>query len=125
RLELSQARQQIAEARAGVAEALGLAASALAGIDVSLNLATSPAIAIELLSPVARREALQSRSDILGAIAEYEASQSALQLEIAKQYPDVHVGTGYQWDEGENKWSLGLSAEIPVLNRNQGPIAEA
>src|SRR5262249_28796021 len=65
------------------------------------------------------------RSDILGALAEYEAAQSALQLEIAKQYPDVHLSTGYQWDEGENKWSIGLSAEIPVLNRNQGPIAEA
>ena len=61
----------------------------------------------------------------MGALAEHAAAQSSLQLEIAKQYPDVHLGTGYQWDQGENKWSLGLSAEIPVLNRNQGPIAEA
>ena len=48
-----------------------------------------------------------------------------MQLEVARQYPDVHLGTGYQFDQGENKWALGLSAEIPVLNRNQGPIAEA
>jgi outer membrane protein TolC len=58
-------------------------------------------------------------------LAEYAASQSALQLEIAKQYPDVHLSPGYQWDQGENKWQLGLSVELPVLNRNQGPIAEA
>ena len=47
-----------------------------------------------------------------------------MKLEIAKQYPDAHLGTGYQFDQGENKWALGLSVEIPVLNRNQGPIAE-
>jgi outer membrane protein TolC len=32
---------------------------------------------------------------------------------------------GYQFDEGEHKWTLGLSFELPLLNRNQGPIAEA
>ena len=37
----------------------------------------------------------------------------------------MHLGTGYQWDQGASKFNLGLSAEIPVLNRNQGPIAEA
>jgi len=125
RLDLSQARQQIAEARVGVAEALGLPASSLEDFDLSLDLSMFPRWSGELLSPVARRQALQSRSDILGALAEYAAAQSALQLEIAKQYPDVHLGTGYQWDQGENKWALGLSAEIPVLNRNQGPITEA
>ena len=26
---------------------------------------------------------------------------------------------------GEHKWALGVTAEIPVLNQNQGPIAEA
>ncbi|MBA3493360.1 MAG: TolC family protein, partial [Gammaproteobacteria bacterium] len=29
------------------------------------------------------------------------------------------------WDQGENKWSPTLSLELPVLNHNQGPIAEA
>ena len=48
-----------------------------------------------------------------------------MRLEIAKQYPDVHLNPGYQFDQGEHKWSLGLSMELPVLNRNQGPIAEA
>ena len=81
--------------------------------------------AAELVGLEARRRALESRFDILASLAEYGASQSALQLELAKQYPDVHLGTGYQWDQGENKWQLGLTVEIPVLNRNQGPIAEA
>ena len=37
----------------------------------------------------------------------------------------MHLGTGYQFDQGENKWALGLTAKLPVLNQNQGPIAEA
>jgi outer membrane protein TolC len=78
-----------------------------------------------LTSVQIRRVALQSRSDILGALAEYAASQSALQLEIAKQYPDVHLAPGYEFDQGDSKWSLGLTVELPVLSQNQGPIAEA
>jgi outer membrane protein TolC len=74
---------------------------------------------------VACRQALVSRADILGALAEYAATQSALQLEIAKQYPDLHLNPGYEYDQGNNKWGLGLSLELPLLNHNQGPIAEA
>jgi outer membrane protein TolC len=29
------------------------------------------------------------------------------------------------FDEGEHKWSLGMGVDLPVLNQNQGPIAEA
>src|SRR6185369_4828346 len=45
--------------------------------------------------------------------------------QIAKQYPDVHLSPGYQYDQGDNKWSLGITFELPLLNQNQGPIAEA
>ena len=50
---------------------------------------------------------------------------AALRQEIAKQYPDLHVSPGYAFDQGENKYSLGLSLTLPVLNQNRGPIAEA
>src|SRR3569832_2426134 len=59
------------------------------------------------------------------AQADYEAAQSAQQQEIAKQYPDISLGPGYTWDAGQVKWSLGLSLVLPLLNRNQGSIAEA
>ena len=58
-------------------------------------------------------------------MAEYAASQSALRLEIARQYPDIHLGPGYQYDQGDHKFSLSVTAELPLLNQNQGPIAEA
>jgi outer membrane protein TolC len=72
-----------------------------------------------------RRQALVNRPDILGALAEYAASQSALQLEIAKQYPDIHLGPGYEMDQSDSKWTLGLSLALPIFNKNEGPIAEA
>jgi outer membrane protein TolC len=124
-VDLSEAKRLSAEARARFAEALGLPLKAIEGAAFAFDLNPSAEAARALTSGELRQQALQSRPDILGALAEYAASQSALQLEIAKQYPDVHLGTGYQFDQGEHKWSLGLTAEIPVLNRNQGPIAEA
>jgi outer membrane protein, heavy metal efflux system len=69
--------------------------------------------------------ALQTRPDLLAMLAQYEATQTALQLEIARQYPDIAIGPGYTWDAGALKWSLGLAISLPLFDRNQGPIAEA
>ena len=124
RISLRRAQKQTAEARTQLADALGLPAGALDGINLSFDLFARVPPMITAPSDV-RRRALFNRPDILGALAEYAASQSALQLEIAKQYPDVHLGPGYAWDQGDDKWSLGISLTLPVFNQNQGPIAEA
>jgi outer membrane protein, heavy metal efflux system len=125
RLDLAEARRLRADARARVAEAIGVPLRAVEGLQAPVYPDISPKLAGELTSAEARRAALQSRPDILAALAEYAASQAALQLEIAKQYPDVHLQPGYQYDQGDNKWTLGLTVELPVLHQNQGPIAEA
>jgi cobalt-zinc-cadmium efflux system outer membrane protein len=114
------------QARIQLANALGLPLRALNGIRFSFDgLDQFPR---ELTKPAVRRQALLNRADVRGALAEYAASQSALQLEIANQYPDVHLGPGYGWNTGnagDNEWSLGLGLTLPVFNQNQGPIAEA
>jgi outer membrane protein TolC len=121
--DLIDARRLEAESRVRLAEAIGVPARALEAVSVQYALpAHTPS---NLTSEEARRGALQHRADILSALAAYEASQANLQLEIARQYPDLHLGSGYQWDQGENKWNLAVSLELPLLNRNQGPIAEA
>jgi outer membrane protein TolC len=114
---------QLNQARVQLAGALGLPLHALAGIDFSFDgLNQFPK---ELAAPEIRRDAILNRADVRGALAEYAASQSELQLEIARQYPDVHLNPGYELDQTDNKWSLGLTLDLPVLNQNQGPIAEA
>jgi len=117
---------QIGQARAQLAGALGVPLRALDGIKISF--ADFKNFPDDLAAPKIRRAALFNRADVRGALAEYAASQSALQLEIANQYPDVNLGPGYAWNNGnagDNEWSLGLTVTLPVLNQNQGPIAEA
>lgn len=120
--EFADSQNRLAESRTRVAAAIGIPVEAIKNLKLvfDFNAAEFPSTAPEL-----RRAALQNRGDVLSLLSEYAASESALQLEIARQYPDVHLGTGYQFDQGENKWSLGLTAELPVLNRNQGGIADA
>jgi len=125
RLSLREAQKQRAEAQAQVANALGLPVDALNNIHISFDFIEQIPLTKDIPLKDVRHQALLSRSDILGALSEYAASESALQLEIAKQYPDIHIGPGYEYDQGDNKWSLGFSISLPILNRNQGPIAEA
>jgi outer membrane protein, heavy metal efflux system len=126
RLDANDTLSQLAAARSHLAEALGVSTVALDGMNLAFDI--SVRAPEELTSADARRVALLGRSDIRGALADYAAAQDDLQLQIAKQYPDVHLGPGYAWNSGnvgDNEWSLGLTLELPILDQNQGPIAEA
>ena len=121
-LALGDSERRLFDARIRLAGALGLSSKALDRVEISPpSLSEFAALPADEL----RTQALLQRPDTLAALAEYAASQSALQLAIANQYPDVHLGPGYTWDQGVKKWSLGLSLVLPVMNQNQGPIAEA
>ncbi len=122
---VDEAHKQQVEQRAALASAIGLPVAALDGVSLAPEellhvpeLGTLPQVAQQ-------REALLRRPDVLAALAEYEASDAALRLEIAKQYPDMSIDPGLLWDAGQLKWTLGLSAVLPLLNQNKGPIAEA
>jgi outer membrane protein TolC len=124
-LELNEALKQKTENLIRLSEAIGVSTAALEHCEFQFDLEH---ISTDMDIPTAtklRRQALLARPDALIALSDYAASQSALQLEIAKQYPDLHLGPGYQFDQGEHKWEMGFSLELPLLNRNQGPIAEA
>ena len=125
-LDLGNARSKNSDARSHLAVALGLSEAALDGEELHLDFATGNARALTLAD--ARRVALRSRADILAALADYAAAEADLRLEIARQYPDLHFGPGYAWNSGnagDNQWSLGLTLDLPILDQNQGPIAEA
>ncbi len=122
-LDFNEAHKRTNEARIRLADALGVPPEALAG--VAFDFALLDRLPKPEEAGALRREALLHRADVLGALADYDASQSALQLEFAKQYPNLHLGPGYAWDQGENKFTLGLSLTLPVFDRNRGPMAEA
>jgi outer membrane protein TolC len=144
-LDVSSAEAKLGETRSKLAEAIGVSSAALDGIEIdSDEAALQRAAGILPAEPfkapsedgfaggtpatrfgAARRAALVGRADVRAALADYAAAENNLRLEIAKQYPDVHLNPGYQYDQGNNKWTLGIYFDLPVLNQNQGPIAES
>ena len=126
-LSMQNLEQTEATARVQLATAVGVPAHALDRQDLSFG-------AFDHLPPIPshpdtgklRREALTKRTDVQADLQDYEAAQSALQLQVANQYPNVTLSPGYNYDFGVNKYILGLGADqLPILNQNQGPIAEA
>ena len=123
--ELSSAIKQYNESLPQLASAIGVPLETIRNIKMALNFNYNTNLLDYFLSTDAMELALKTRPDILAQLYEYEAAQASLQLEIAKQYPDIVIGPGYEFDQGEHKWKLGLTIELPIFNRNQGPIAEA
>ena len=126
RLSLNAAHEQEAVARVALAQATGLPEKALVSVRISYSDLEEAPSADLLPAPSVQRAALINRLDIREALAGYAASEEALKLEIANQYPNISLGPGgYSFVQGDNMWALGFSVPLPILNQNQGPIAEA
>jgi len=109
-----------------LAASVGVPARALDGAELSVQVFEQPAAASAAIeSDSLRRLALTGRSDLQALLADYAAAEAALQLEVARQFPNIVLGPGYTYDQGDNEYTLGISAELPVFQQNQGPIAEA
>ncbi|CAM2171745.1 outer membrane protein, heavy metal efflux system [Paraburkholderia sacchari] len=122
--DLAAARSAGRDARAQLAAAIGVPVAALDGVMLDLS-------AFGTVPPApppadAQRKAIFDRADLRASLADYAAAESALQLEVAKQYPDIHLGPGYTYDTGTNKIAFGLAGiTLPIFDQNQGGIKEA
>jgi outer membrane protein TolC len=132
RIDLTNLRQalRIAEGQvnitqAALAAAIGIPDSALAGRAVSWPGADQPPTPASLPAQNIRETAVLNRLDVQRALEQYEAAQSSLQLEVARQYPDINLGPGYSYQQAFHAISLNLSTVLPLRNHNEGPIAEA
>jgi len=125
RVALEDAGRQERLAEAAFASAIGISARALADRPIDFA-AVANAPAEKLLDETQLRQwALQARPDILAALADYASAEASLKLEIARQYPDLNLGPGYMWDQGADRWSLGIGLTLPIFNLNRGAIARA
>jgi outer membrane protein, heavy metal efflux system len=123
-IALTKAQTRLADARFQLAASVGLPAAAFEKLQLHWHYDEPPNP--EKVSRVAVQTAgVLNRLDVRRSLAEYAASEAALQGEIAKQYPDVHISPGYEYDQGEHKFGLGASATLPIFSHNRGPIAEA
>ena len=115
-----------AEARVHLATAIGVPVHALDGVALSVTAFNRPDPAsVGMFTGPLRRRALTERTDVQAGLARYAAAQSALQLEIARQYPNLLLGAGYNYDTGLNKFILSPTIDLPIFNQNQGQIAQA
>lgn len=132
RLELQRARvavrageSRVEDTHVALAGAIGVRSASLATIRISHAPLDTPSPLATLTMPELERNALLARADILAAVATYDAAEAALRLEVARQFPDLNIGPGFRWRESERRWVFDFGLPLPLLNRNDGPIAEA
>ncbi|MBN9094638.1 MULTISPECIES: TolC family protein [Pandoraea] len=122
--ELATVRGAEQGARAQLASAIGVPTRSLDAVQLELQMFGM----VPAAPPDAdvRQAAILNRPDLRMSLADYAAAESALQLEVAKQYPDIHLGPGYTYDTGTHKIAFGLAGiNLPIFNQNQGSIAQA
>jgi len=121
-LDLADAKRISETSSTKLAAAIGVPNHALGAVSFSYgSLEKPPSIPFESRL---RKAAMTQRADVLAALQDYAAADAALRLEIAKQYPDLNLSPGYTFDQGQNKWALGLTLSLPI-DRNLGSIREA
>jgi outer membrane protein TolC len=128
RREQAQVGAAAAVAEAQLAQVLALPANALARVRLASWPVVPPVADSEGAGPdasTARAIALQNRLDLARELALYEVAEANVRLEITRQYPQVRLGPGLVWDQGDRFWQIGLSLPLALLQRNEAGIAAA
>ncbi len=80
------------------------------------------------LPPLAEllERALENRGDLRSAGWQEQAAEAAIRLALAQRRPNLVVGGFFQREEATDEiFGVSVGVALPLLNRNQGRIAEA
>jgi outer membrane protein TolC len=110
---------------AALASDAGLSIQTFKSLNLNLSLLNETSTNAVSIEDNLQDEALLNRLDLRSSLARYQAAESKLRLEIARQYPDLALSPSYAYDQGDKIWSLGIGSIITLLNKNRGLIAEA
>lgn len=122
-LVVADAARDVADARVMLATAVGISVLALDGVTLDYDSLTGARLPLD--PDALRCAALKTRSDIQASLARYGAAQAAVALQQSNRLPSLAIGPGYQYDQGQNKFSLSIQSDLPLFNANGGPIGEA
>jgi cobalt-zinc-cadmium efflux system outer membrane protein len=126
RAETKRAQGMSARSRVLLANSMGIPASALEGMALDARGLDTPPDESSLPLAGIQRAGLMQRIDIQRMLVEYSAAEAALEIEIARQRPNIELGIGYAFEEGFNRYIFPASIPLAALfQRNRGPIAEA
>lgn len=111
RLVLIQTRLAKMDTRERLAHSLSIPVSALFDVEVTYDF-SQIAAGIQTV-PGLRWRALQSRPDILRALADYRDAEEGLRAEMARRRLNVSFPPACQWDRGRNQWVVNLDLGLP------------
>jgi cobalt-zinc-cadmium efflux system outer membrane protein len=115
------ARQQ--RARGELAAALGLSLEVLERMKLRFDADVSPRTDMDV--GALRRMALRNRLDVHRKLLEFGAADAQVKAAVAAQNPDITLGPGYAWDQGDNVWSLAVGMSLPPAAQTRASIREA
>ena len=118
-VELSEAELQEVQAKFELLGLIGLSPTA-----ASMLLPTFPTFELPDVEDETAR-LIQANTELAVRIAEYETAEQSLHVEIKKQFPDITIGTGYGSQLHDNRFLVGLTIPLPILNANREGIAIA
>ncbi|MFL6581923.1 MAG: TolC family protein [Burkholderiales bacterium] len=125
--QIEQARNQelMREQRAvaALAGALGLPMEVLDRMPLRFDAAAPPSM--DMNTAALRSMALRNRLDVHRKLLEFGAADAEVKAAVAAQNPDITLGPGYMWDQGDNIWSLAVGMSLPPAARARAMIREA
>jgi outer membrane protein TolC len=124
-LAVQAAEGRVSQSITGLAATIGVPANSLQGVKFVWPGFEHPPSAASLNPATIEQDAVLNRLDVRRAVADYSASEAALRVEIANQYPNLDLGPDYAFEEGTHLFSVAADLVLPVFNHNQGPIREA
>jgi cobalt-zinc-cadmium efflux system outer membrane protein len=124
-LELLRSQQQAWQqrARGELAAALGLSLEVLERMKLRFDADASPRTDMDV--GALRRMALRNRLDVHRKLLEFGAADAEVKVAVAAQNPDITLGPGYAWDQGDNVWSLAVGMSLPPAAQTRALIREA
>jgi outer membrane protein TolC len=115
------ARQQRAQGELAAALGLSLDVFDLMKLRFDADLSQR----IDMDAGALRRMALRNRLDVHRKLLEFRAADADVKAAVAAQNPDITLGPGYTWDQGDNIWSLAVGLSLPPAAQTRASILEA
>jgi outer membrane protein, heavy metal efflux system len=115
------AKQQRAQGE--LAAAIGLSLEMVERMKLRFDAPVSPRTDMDVGE--LRRMALRNRLDVHRKLLEFGAADAEVKAAVAAQNPDITLGPGYAWDQGDNVWSLAVGMSLPPAAQTRASIRQA
>lgn len=123
--QLNAAKKLYQESFAALASSIGITVDSLENIELDDSWLESPESLEDISRMDLRKEALLGRIDVIALLEEYQAADANLRLAASQKYPDIRIGPGYLWNQGQNFWALVLDLFFTNVYSAKGAVEEA